>query len=280
MLKPWLVQRKAALSARARAYGLPAPKGAFLVGVPGCGKSLAAKCLASAWGVPLLRLDMGALKSKFVGESEANIRKALQVAETVAPCVLWCDEIDKALAGSTGQQGDGGVSADALGALLSWMQERTAPVFVLATANDVRNLPPELLRKGRFDETWWVDLPTARERAEILRSALAEAASRSTTWTQSGDGTPIECDKIASVTAGFTGAELAALVPDAMFAAFADGERQVTTADLLNAAKTVVPLAKTAAEKLEALRQWAKGRARPASTPEANETSGGRAIDL
>jgi len=280
LLKPWLVQRKAALTPRARAFGLPAPKGAFLVGVPGCGKSLAAKCLASAWGIPLLRLDLGALRSKYVGESEGNIRKALQVAEAVAPCVVWVDEIEKALAGSSGPQGDGGVAADALGALLSWMQERTAPVFVLATANDVRALPPELLRKGRFDEVWWVDLPTARERAEILSATLSDLASRATNWAASGDGTPIDISAVAAACGGFTGAEIAAIVPDALFAAFADGERQLTTADLLAAARTVVPLSKTAAGKLEDLRAWAKGRARPASTPEETTAGNVRALDL
>ena len=271
-LKAWLVSRRAALSERARAYRLPAPRGVFLAGLPGCGKSLTAKCVAAAWGVPLLRLDLGALRSKYVGESEANIRKALSVAETVSPCVLWLDEIEKALAGSTGEQGDGGVSADALGAVLSWMQERQGSVFVVATANDVRALPPELLRKGRFDEVFWVDLPTKAERAEVLCSALAEHG-------RSAKG--IDLAKLAAVTEGFTGAELAALVPDALFASFADGERDLTTKDLIAAARTVVPLAETAKEKVDALRAWAKGRARPASTPEKTNGSGvGRTLDL
>ena len=272
VLKAWLTTRKAAFGAKARAYGLPSPKGCMLVGVPGCGKSLTAKCIASAWGVPLLRLDLGALRSKYVGESEANIRKALQVAEAVSPCVLWLDEIEKAMAGSTGAQGDGGVSADALGAVLSWMQERSGSVFVVATANDVRSLPPELLRKGRFDEVFWVDLPTHVERAAIAGASLAQHGR-----------TPADFDlgAIASVTEGFTGAEIAAIVPDALYQSFADGERPVTTGDLLDAARTVVPLAKTAADKIDGLRAWAKGRARPASTPE-NETSQGkgRALDM
>ena len=271
VLKAWLTSRRAAFSERARAYGLPAPRGAFLVGIPGCGKSLVAKCVASAWGVPLLRLDLGALRSKYVGDSEANIRKALSVAETVSPCVLWLDEIEKALAGSTGEQGDGGVSADALGAVLSWMQERQGAVFVVATANDVRALPPELLRKGRFDEVFWVDLPTKVERQEILRAALAQHG-------RAAKG--IDLPRLAAETEGFTGAELAALIPDALFESFADGERALTTKDLSKAAKTVVPLAETAKEKLEALRSWAKGRARAASTPELAKGNGARALDL
>lgn len=280
LLKDWLRARRAAFSPRARAFGLPAPKGTLLVGVPGCGKSLTAKCIASAWGMPLLRLDMGALRSKYVGESEGNIRRALQVAEAVAPCVLWLDEIEKALAGATGQQGDGGVSADALGAVLSWMQEREGSVFVVATANDVRSLPPELLRKGRFDEVFWVDLPTASERIEIALSAL-RAHGRGSVFC-SDDPEINAQDELAVINAtnGFTGAEIAALVPDALFAAFADGEREILAYDLLTAAKTVVPLSKTASEKIDALRAWAKGRARNASAPEAEATGTGRAIDL
>jgi ATP-dependent 26S proteasome regulatory subunit len=278
VLKTWLRARRSAFTPAAREFGLPAPKGAFLLGIPGCGKSLTCKAVASAWGMPLLRLDMGALRSRFVGDSEANIRKALRVAETVAPCVLWADEIEKALAGATGPAGDGGVSADALGVLLSWMQERKAPVFVIATANDVRGLPPELLRKGRFDELFWVDLPTSEERKAIMAAALREHG-RNLSLINRGEPGGIDLDEVAAFTEGFTGAEIAALVPDALFAAFEDGKRAVTTADLRASAATVVPLARTAAEKLGALREWAKGRARHASTPEtAAEQS--RTLDL
>lgn len=255
-LKTWLVARAKAYSKQARAYGLPAPRGALLVGVPGCGKSLTAKAIATAWGVPLLRLDLGALKSKFVGESEANLRKAFKVIEAIGRCVVWVDEIEKALAGATQGAADGGVSSDALGSILSWMQERQGESFVIATANDVSSLPPELLRKGRFDEVWFVDLPTAEERIGVLKAALA-AHGRA-------DMAGVQVGVIAEATADFTGAEIAALVPDALFAAFADEAREITTKDLLEAARTVVPLAKTAAEKITALRNWAKGRARPA----------------
>lgn len=260
--KAWAVQRKLAFSKAAREYGLPSPKGALLVGPPGTGKSLFAKCIATAWGQPLLRLDVGALRSKYVGESEGNIRRALAVAETIAPCVLWLDEIEKALGGSTGPQGDGGVSSDALGAILSWMQDQKG-VFVIATSNDVTALPPELLRKGRFDELFFVDLPTRGERAEILRVAL-KAFNRD-----------LPVDRLGSVvdaTATFTGAEITALVPDALFRAFADNAREITADDLLEAAKTVTPIAKTAGDKIARLREWANGRARRASTPEQETT--------
>ncbi len=275
-LKGWLVARRSAFSARARAYGLPAPKGALLVGVPGCGKSLTAKAIATAWGMPLLRLDLGALRSKYVGDSESNLRRALRVAEAVSPCVVWLDEIEKALQGATSDSADGGVSADALGAILQWMQDRQGAAFVIATANDVSKLPPELLRKGRFDEVWWVDLPTADERRAILAASL-RAAKRP----------PLAPDSLSRVAAAcdtFTGAEIAALVPDALFAAFADGEREITAEDLIAAARTVVPLARTAKERIEKLREWAASRARPATTPAiVAETSPGaavRALDL
>jgi SpoVK/Ycf46/Vps4 family AAA+-type ATPase len=257
LMKDWLRARQSAFSERARAFGLPAPKGIMLAGIPGCGKSLTAKCIAATWQMPLLRLDLGALRSKYVGESEGNIRKALAVAEAIGKCVLWLDEIEKALAGSTGPQGDGGVAADALGAVLNWMQERQGSVFVVATANDVRGLPPELLRKGRFDELFWVDLPTKTERTAILKATLKQFNRE------------VEnCERLASATSGFTGAEIAAIVPDALFVAFADGERDLTLADLEAAAKSVVPLSRTAESKLNDLREWAKTCARAASLPE------------
>lgn len=270
-LKAWCLKRRPAFSPKAKAFGLPAPKGIMLVGPPGTGKSLTAKCVATAFGMPLIRADFAGTMSKYVGDSETNFARLLALAETVAPCVFWVDEIEKALSGSTGEQGDGGVSSRALGALLSWMQEKTAPVFVIATANDVRALPPELLRKGRFDELFFVDLPNTAERAEILAASLT-AHARPT------DG--IDLAEVARATAGFVGAEIAALVPEALFVAFADGERAVTTGDLITAASAIVPLSKTAGEKIEALRTWAKGRARPASAPETTTNSNTRALDL
>lgn len=272
VLKGWLASRKNAYSAAAREYGLPAPKGALLVGIPGCGKSLTAKAIATAWGVPLLRVDLGALKSKFVGESEANLRKAFQVIGAIGRCVVWLDEIEKALAGATDGAADGGVSSDALGTILSWMQEREGEAFVIATANDVSKLPPELLRKGRFDDVWFVDLPNAVERLEIAAAALRSHKR----------AIPDDLARLADATRNFTGAEIAALVPDALFAAFADGARAITADDLCAAAATVVPLASTAAEKIGALRDWAKGRARCATSPADTvaEKPRGRTLDL
>ena len=271
-LKAWLDVRKSAYSPAARAYGLPAPKGAMLVGVPGCGKSLTAKAIATAWGVPLLKVDLGALKSKFVGDSEANLRKVFKLVEAIGRCVVWFDEVEKALQGATSGSADGGVSSDALGAVLGWMQERQGEAFVIATANDVSSLPPELLRKGRFDEVWFVDLPTTSERAAVLSAALREHGR--------GD-VAVNAAAVAKATEGFTGSEIAAIVPDALFAAFNDGAREITTKDLTDAAVTVVPLSKTAAEKITKLREWAAGRARAASAAEiTTEARKVRALDL
>lgn len=272
-LKAWLVARRAAYSPEARAYGLPSPKGAMLVGVPGCGKSLTSKAIATAWGVPLLRVDLGALKSKFVGESEGNLRKAFNVIAAIGRCVVWFDEIEKALQGATSGSADGGVSSDALGAVLSWMQERQGEAFVIATANDVSSLPPELLRKGRFDEIFFVDLPNESERSAVLSAALRSH----------GRGrVEIEAGRVAAATEGFTGSEIAALVPDALYVAFADNARQITTDDLITAARSVVPLTKTMGEKLTRLREWAIGRARMATAATESKASQGatRQLDI
>lgn len=258
-LKTWLKARTTAYSPQAREYGLPAPKGCLLVGVPGCGKTLTAKAIATAWGVPLLRLDLGALKSKYVGESEGNLRKALKVIEAIGRCVVWLDEIEKALQGATSGSADGGVSADALGTVLSWMQERQGEAFVIATANDVSALPPELLRKGRFDEIWAIDLPTETERVAVLETAL-RAHKRDP------KAIDVNLALVAKETDGFTGSEIAQLVPEAMFIAFEDKAREIGTADLLAVAANVTPLSKTADKRIEQIRAWAKGRARPAST--------------
>lgn len=278
VLKSWLKTRSTAYSPEARAYGLPAPKGAVLVGVPGCGKSLFAKATATAWGVPLLKLDLGALKSKFVGESEGNLRKAFKVIEAIGRCVVWVDEIEKALQGATSGSADGGVSSDALGALLSWMQERQGEAFVIATANQADVLPPELLRKGRFDEVWFVDLPTLPERVAVLAASLRNHG-RDPRKIDSAES----FEQVGKACEGFSGAEIAALVPDALFAAFNDNGREIEARDLINAAETVVPLSKTAAEKITALRAWAKGRARPATratAPVAVSATGNRVLDI
>lgn len=277
LLKSWLVRRKHAYSPQARAYGLPAPKGAFLAGVPGCGKSLSAKAIATTWGVPLLKLDLGALKGKFVGESEANMRKALAVIEAIGRCVVWIDEIEKALGGATGGGADGGVSMDQLGAFLQWMQDRKGESFVIATANDVSSLPPELLRKGRFDELWSIDLPNRIERPQVLAAAL-KAHGRNIADIKAED-----LATIVSQTDGFTSSEVAALVPDALFIGFENDARPITGADLIAACEGVVPLSVTSPEKIKGLREWAKARAKPATAPETAATTartGGRALDL
>ena len=245
--------------------------------VHNCGKSLTAKAVATAWGVPLLRVDLGALKSKFVGESEANLRKAFGVIESVGRCIVWLDEIEKALAGATQGAADGGVSADALGTILNWMQERSGEAFVFATSNDVSALPPELLRKGRFDEIWWVDLPNQSERVDIILAALRAHGRDMTAFRNTAD-----LKEFTDACDGFTGAEIAACVPDALFTAFSDEGREINEGDLMTAAMLTVPLSKTAGEKIERLRAWAVGRARPATSVEVVEVIGarGRAIDL
>lgn len=259
-LKAWLVSRASAYTIEAREYGLQPPRGALLVGVPGCGKSLTAKCLGTAWGVPVIRLDLNALKSKFVGGSEENLRRVLKTIEAIGRCVVWIDEVEKALQGATSGSSDGGVSTDALGTVLSWMQERQGDAFVLMTANDVEALPPELMRAGRIDDVWFVDLPNTDERVSILQAAL-----------RSNKREPFADDALRAVAAGcerFSGAEIAALVPTAMYAAFADGRRPIAAGDLISAAKAVVPASSTNKEKLDKLRAWASGRARIASNPE------------
>lgn len=258
-LKAWLVNRASAYSPAARAYGLPRPKGTMLVGISGCGKSLTAKAIATAWQCPLIRVDLGALKSKFVGESEANLRKAFRIIEALGFCVVWFDEVEKSLQGATSGSADGGVSADAMGAVLTWMQERQGDAFVIMTANDVSALPPEFLRKGRFDELWWIDLPNTTERVQVINAALR--------FHKRGNA-KVDVSAVADACADFTGSEIAAIVPDALFNAFNDGAREITTDDLLMAARNVVPLSQTADKKIAAMREQAKGRFRFASKPE------------
>ena len=263
VLKSWIVTRRKAFSPAARKFGLPAPKGMVLVGISGCGKTLTAKASATGLGLPIiLRLDMGALKGKYVGQSEANTREIFQTIDAVGPCVVWIDEIEKAMQGATSGSADGGVSADQLGTFLTWMQERQGEAFVIATANDISQLPPELSRKGRFDEVFWIDLPTQSERQAILATAL-KAHGRTM------DG--IDASAVSDACADFTGAEVAALVPDALFAAFDDDSRELTTQDLLTAARATTPLAKQSEAKIRKMRSEALGRFRPATSPESGD---------
>lgn len=254
-LKQWLQKRALAFSADAQAFGLRMPKGVLLLGVQGCGKSLCAKAVASCWQAPLLRLDIGRIFGSFVGSSEENIRRAIQVAESVAPAVLWVDEIDKAFAGSHGPSADSGTSARVLGTFLTWLAEKTAPVFVVATANDISNLPPELLRKGRLDEIFFVDLPAAAERAEILRIHLAKRGR---------DPGAFALEELASAADGFSGAEIEEAINSALYDAF-DAGTQLANQHIASALAQTVPLSRTMVEPLARLRDWANGRARPAA---------------
>ena len=260
-LKDWIRTRKKALSDRAAAYGLPSPKGILTLGPPGTGKSLVSKAIASIWGIPLLRLDMGRVFGGIVGESEANIRKVLNLAETIAPAVLWLDEVEKMVAGgSSSGMTDGGVTARVFGTLLSWLQERTAPVFVAMTANSIDALPPEFMRKGRIDEIFFVDLPDADTRTEIFRIHLRKIK-------QSVPDDDLR--RAASVTEGFSGSEIEQVVISAAYAAFDDGERPLHYVDIVDAVKSTVPLSKTKAAEIGLLREWAATNARPAHLPKA-----------
>ncbi len=253
-LKAWCRQAIAAFSPEAAAYGVEPPRGFLAVGVPGSGKSLLAKAVAGG-AMPLVRLDVGALMSGIVGSSEANTRAALKTIEAIAPCVCWIDEIEKAL-GSQGGELDGGTSQRVLGTILTWLQETKAPVFVVATANDIGNLRPELIR--RFDEVFFVDLAQESERAEIFQIHLNKRGIMPLVY-------GLDVSALARLTDGYTGAEIEKVVKTALRAAFADGARDVTQADLVAAVEATVPLSRTMSEQIAAMREWAK-RARPASS--------------
>jgi SpoVK/Ycf46/Vps4 family AAA+-type ATPase len=259
LLKDWLRLRERAFTQEAQDYGLPAPKGIALIGIPGTGKSLTAKMIGGLWRLPLLRLDIGALFGSLVGESEARTRKALELAETVAPCILWIDELEKAF--SSGGL-DGGVSTRVFGTILTWMQEKTAPCFVVATANNIAQLPPELLRKGRFDEIFFLDLPTLAERQEIITVHLRKR-----------NRFPQEFDlvRLAMASEGYVGAEIEQAIIDGMYVGFNQG-RELTTTDILTALKRQVPLSVSQKEVIGYLRDWLReGRAQSASFEEIQQ---------
>jgi AAA+ superfamily predicted ATPase len=249
-LKAWLAKRKAVVTSpeRAQEFGLDFPRGVLLLGVPGCGKSLSAKAVAAEWGLPLLKLDPSNLYNKYIGESEANFKRAMRAAERMAPVVLWIDELEKAFA--SGGSEDGGVSQRILGSFLTWMQDRRGDVFVVATANDIQRLPPEFLRKGRFDEIFFVDLPDAETRREVFRIHLTGRGQ---------DPDTFDLDALGAATEGFSGSEIEQVVVSALYTAFSTNGRVATDA-LLSEARSTMPLSVTMAEHMTALRAWAEGR--------------------
>ena len=253
-LKRWLKLRYPAFVGNAQDQGLDAPKGVLLLGVQGSGKSLAAKCVAGMWGLPLLRLDMGVLYNKFFGETERNLRSALATADVMSPCVLWADEIEKGLSTGSGESLDGGVSRRMLGTLLTWMSERSGGVFIVATANDISTLPPELMRKGRFDEIFFVDLPDTKTREEIFRIHLAR---RKLEFEDS------QLPILASAAEGFSGAEIEQAIVASLYEAYNE-KRPLNAAHILSEIQTTQPLSVVMAEKVTELRSWAAGRAVPA----------------
>lgn len=253
-LKRWLEKRKKAFTAEAKRFGIPPPKGIILLGVQGCGKSLAAKAIAKAWALPLLKMEPGRLYDKYVGESDKNLEKALKIAERMAPCVLMIDEIEKGFAGTGSSDADAGLSKRIVGRLLGWLQERKAPVFVVATCNQVNAMPPELMRKGRFDEIFFIDLPDPGARKAIFAVHLAKRKRNP------GD---FDLDTLARSAEGFSGAEIEQAVVSALYTAFSRGS-DLDTPLLLEELKATVPLSVTRHEDITALRLWARSRAIPA----------------
>jgi SpoVK/Ycf46/Vps4 family AAA+-type ATPase len=248
-LKAWLARARVGFAPEARALNLPAPRGVLIVGVQGCGKSLAARAIAREWQMPLLKLDAGSLYDKYIGETEKNFRKAAGLAESLAPCVLWIDELEKGFGTGAGD-GDGGLARRVLGSLLTWLQEKRAPVFVAATANDVWSLPPELLRKGRFDEIFFVDLPQAGERAEILAIHLRLRKQESAGF---------ELPRLAAAAEGFSGAEIEQAVVSGLYRALHD-RRPLSTGLLLEEIAGTQPLSRTRQEDISRLRTLAAER--------------------
>jgi len=250
---------------RARAFGLDPPRGMIILGVQGCGKSMCARAIAGEWKLPLVKFDAAAVYDKYIGETEKRIQKVFQVAEGLAPCVLWIDELEKVFAGSGPDSAsvDAGVSSRLLASFLSWMQDRKAPVFVAATCNSVNVLPPELIRKGRFDELFFVDLPSQAERKQIFGIQLSK---------RKRNPADFSVDQVAAAARGYSGAEIESVVQTALYAAYSQ-KQQLATQHLLEAIKSTVPLSTTRAEEIEALRVWARQRAVPASSGNAKGES-------
>jgi SpoVK/Ycf46/Vps4 family AAA+-type ATPase len=264
ILLDWLGKRRHAFTTRARDFGLPVPKGILLIGIPGTGKSLTAKAVGSLWQMPLLRLDVGKVFSGLVGSSEENIRKVIKTAEAIAPAVLWLDELEKGFSGTgSSNMSDGGTTSRVFGSFITWLQEKTAPVFVIATANNVHQLPPELLRKGRFDEIFFCDLPQREERKTIFGIHLAK---------KKRDASQFDLDRLADAAADYSGAEIETAITAALYDAFDDGA-DLTTERLMSTLGDIVPLAVTMREVIDGMREWAKNRARPASARGAEKAA-------
>ena len=256
-LKVWLNKRRRAFGEQARQFGLPVPKGVLFLGIQGCGKSLCAKAVANLWQLPLLRLDMGQLFSSYVGESEATVRRAIQIAESLSPVILWIDELDKGFAGlQSSHSSDAGTTSRVFGTLITWLQEKTMPVFVIATANSIEPLPPELLRRGRFDEIFFVDLPSFEERKQILKIHISQRRRKPEAF---------DLDRLATLTEGFSGAEIEQVVISALYDAF-DKSVDLNMAFLEQAIKDTYPLSLLMKEEIDARKRWSKGRTRPASS--------------
>lgn len=255
-LKDWLLRRGGAFTERARQYGLPHPRGLLLVGIQGTGKSLTAKAIAHHWHLPLLRLDVGRLFGGLVGESESRTRQMIQLAEALAPCILWIDEIDKAFSGID-SKGDAGTTSRVFGTFINWLAEKKSPVFVVATANNIQALPPEMVRKGRFDEIFFVGLPSQEERKAIFEVHLSRLRPHNLK--------SYDLDRLAYETPDFSGAEIEQTLIEAMHIGFSQN-RDFTTDDILEAASQIIPLARTAQEQIQFLQDWAAaGKARMAS---------------
>jgi hypothetical protein len=261
-LKGWLAKRRNAFGREAREYGLPNPKGVLILGIPGTGKSLTAKVASSILQRPILRLDAGKLFAGIVGESEANLRRAIATAEAISPCICWLDELEKSF-GNRGGESDGGTSSRVLGSFLSWLQERTAPVFLIATANDISQLPPELLRKGRLDEIFFVDLPDDGERDAIWRIHISRRGR---------DADTFDIHAFVQLSEGFTGSEIQQAVTDALYDCFDQG-KELDTGSIVRAIDGTVPLSITMAEQIKRLRQWAGNRARRASSRSSGDAN-------
>ena len=258
-LKKWLNKRGKAFTPEAREFGLPEPRGILLLGIPGCGKSLTAKAISSMWQLPLLKLDVGKVFSSLVGSSEENVRRAIQTAESIAPSILWLDEMEKGFSGlgSSGQT-DGGTTARVFGTFLTWLQEKKTPVFVVATCNNVSQLPPELLRKGRFDEIFFVDLPSREERKEIFKIHLEKRHRNVNSF---------DLNKLSDEAVGFSGSEIEEIIVSALYDAF-DNNEDINQTYIENTIKSMIPLSQTMEEQIKGTREWAKIRAKRASSIE------------